>query len=202
MKFIRLARGCARTFCACGRLRETITANNSLRDDQIRREKVFVLSLQTCFFDVDVAKLCYKTQAFVHKAEQHNMLGDIPPTENSAAPSGYMTQSEELQSIGLCRAPCIKRRFDFDRKKGGSDRGGRLPMQAFRIGLSILCSLCEHPEPPESCFLRRSDLIGWTSGHLCLMLVLHVSHVPDSGVASRHRDAWAEGGALPRNASR
>ena len=75
-------------------------------------------------------------------------------------------------------------------------------MQAFRIGLSILCSLCEHPEPPESCFLRRSDLIGWTSGQLCLMLVLHVSHLPDSGVASRHRDARAEGGALQMNASR
>ena len=115
MKFIRLARGCARTFCACGRLRETITTNNSLRDDQIRREKVFVLSLQTCFFDVDVVKLCCTTRAFVHKAEQHNMQGDFPPTENSAALGGYMTQSE-------CRAPCIKRQFDFDRKKGGSDR--------------------------------------------------------------------------------
>ena len=77
MKFIRLARGCARTFCACDRLREIITTNNSLLDDQIRREKVFVLSLQTCFFDVDVVKLCYTTQAFVEKAEQHNMLGDF-----------------------------------------------------------------------------------------------------------------------------
>ena len=133
-------------------------------------------------------------------ATQH--AGRLPTTGNSAAPGGYMTQSEELQSIGLCRAPCIKRRFDFDRKKGGSDRGGRLPMQAFRIGLSTLCSLCEHPEPPESCFLRRSDLIGWTSGQLCLMLVLHVSHLPDSGVASRHRDALAEGGALQMNALR
>ena len=73
-----------------------------------------------------------------------------------------MTQSEELQSIGLCRAPCFKRRFDFDRKKGGSDRGGRLPMQAFRIGFSILCSLCEHPERLESCFFAkiRFDWVG------------------------------------------
>ena len=119
MKFIRFARGCARTFFFAladdeGRPSPPTTHYVTIKSDGIRSS---YCRSKLVFFDVDVVKLCYTTRAFVHKAEQHNMQGDILPTENSAALGDYMTQSEELQSIGLCRAPCIKRQLDFDRKK-------------------------------------------------------------------------------------